>query len=85
MKAKDIKIGSVYAAKVSGMIVPVRVDGVREVFPFNKPNGINVYDVTNLVTKRRTTFKSAAKLRYKVNDDGSMPWGTWPKHCGYVS
>lgn len=69
MKAKDIRVGSVYAAKVSGNIVPVRVDVIREVFTFDKSK--TAYDVKNLKTGRVTTFRSAAKFRYKLNDDGS--------------
>lgn len=70
MKAKDVRVGSVYAAKVSGNIVPVRVDAVREMILSYRREGnrlATVYDVTNLVTKRRTTFKSAAKLRHVWN------------------
>lgn len=65
MKAKDIRVGSVYAAKVSGLIRAVRIDAIREVFSSRFPNGRNVYDVTNLATKRKIVFQSAAKFRYE--------------------
>ena len=42
---------------------------VREVFTFDKP--ATAYDVKNLKTGRVTTFRSAAKFRYRLNDDGS--------------
>ena len=61
MKAKEIQVGGVYFAKVSGRIVPVLVDAIREV-DFDH-QGSRRYDVTNLHTKRKTTFRSAAKFR----------------------
>ena len=66
MKAKDIKVGVTYIAKVSGNLVPVRVDNVREVGAWTgqyKGTGRTVYDVTNLRTKRKLVFRSAAKFR----------------------
>ena len=74
VKKSEIKVGGHYLAKVSGRVVTVRVDTVREV-P-NYRNGGNravytsdktVYDVTNLVTGRKTTFRSAAKFRSEVD------------------
>ena len=75
MKANEIEKGGKYIAKVSGNLTTVRVDEIREVIK----RGWNsyaaaptyrdavVYDVTNLTTGRRTTFKSAAKFRRPVN------------------
>ncbi len=72
MKAKDITVGGKYRAKVSGKIVTVRVDAIREVNRFagtdaysgrSKYRDQTVYDVTNLTTGRRTTFRSAMKFR----------------------
>lgn len=61
MKAKEIQVGGVYFAKVNRRIVPVLVDAIREVN--SDYQGSRRYDVTNLTTKRRTTFRSAAKFR----------------------
>lgn len=71
MKAKEIKVGGRYTAKVSGKLTTVRVDAIREI---TRMSGTNydgsrkyrdavVYDVTNLSTGRRTTFRSATKFR----------------------
>ncbi len=74
MKAKEIEVGGVYVAKVSGRLVQVRVDGIRKIRTYNArqvarvgQTGIRqVYDVTNLRTKRQTVFQSAAKFRSAV-------------------
>jgi hypothetical protein len=71
MKANEIEVGGKYIAKVSSNLVTVRVDEIREVTSsrMNHYSGRLdytdkvVYDVTNLATGRRTTFKSAAKFR----------------------
>jgi hypothetical protein len=76
MKAKEIKVGGRYTAKVSGKLTTVRVDAIREI---TRMSGTNydgsrkyrdavVYDVTNLSTGRRTTFRSATKFRGDVKD-----------------
>lgn len=57
MRQADVKIGAVYNAKVSGKIVPVRVDSEW---------GSRGYYVTNLATGRELKFKTAAKLRAAV-------------------
>lgn len=72
MKKSQINVGGVYTAKVSGRIVNVRVDAIREVFPPNRPNGVNVYDITNLATGRRLTFRSAAKFRDVANSSPEL-------------
>lgn len=64
MKQAEIKVGHQYQAKVSGKIVVVRVDAIRETTRFGKD--VMVYDVTNLCTGRALTFKSAAKFRRGV-------------------
>ena len=70
MKKSEIMIGGVYVAKVSNKLTRVRVDAIREYDPsfgFNRlrPTYTQTrYDVTNLTTGRRTTFRSAAKFRY---------------------
>lgn len=61
MKKSEIRVGGLYRAKVSGRIVTVRVDAIRESEKF--AIGVwHLYDVTNLSTGRRTTFRSAAKF-----------------------
>jgi hypothetical protein len=59
MRAQDVQIGGRYWAKVSGRLVIVRVDQVRDGL-----NGRKRYDVTNTVTGRTTTFRSATRLRH---------------------
>lgn len=61
MKAAEIKVGERYLAKVNGRVVTVRVDAVRERYISTRTQ--TVYDVTNLTTGRKTTFRSAAKFR----------------------
>ena len=57
MKKSEIKTGEVYSAKVSGSIVPVRID--RE-----NPRG--GWDGTNLKTKKSVRIKSGQRLRGKA-------------------
>ena len=74
MKANEITKGGKYIAKVSGNLVTVRVDEIRETSRGRMAAGgytygtATVYDVTNLKTGRRTTFRSAAKFRRAVVD-----------------
>lgn len=67
MKKDEIKVGGHYVAKVSGKLTTVRVDAIRETsaanYSWRTNNGFR-YDVTNLKTGRKTTFKSAAKFRW---------------------
>ncbi len=70
MKKADVKVGGLYRAKVSGKLTTVRVDAIRERDGWNggsiyasQRKATTVYDVTNLATGRRTTFRSAAKFR----------------------
>ena len=59
MKAKDIKVGEKYIAKVSNKLTTVQVMDIRQSSVYNH----QVYDVKNLATGRKTTFKSAQKFR----------------------
>jgi hypothetical protein len=59
MRASDIQVGGRYLAKVSGRIVVVRVDQIRDGL-----SGRKRYDVTNMATGRTTTFRSASRLRH---------------------
>lgn len=67
MKKAEIKVGGLYKAKVSGNIVTVRVDRINERDGFNA--GKATFDVTNLTTGRKTTFRSAAKFRCEAKPD----------------
>ena len=57
MKKKEVEIGGVYVAKVSGKLAPVRID--REAT-------YGGWEGTNLVTMRSVHIKSAQRLRRKV-------------------
>ncbi len=66
MKKHKIKVGENYIAKISGKLTTVRVDAIRETNSYraHQPHTPTTrYDVTNLVTGRRTTFRSALKFR----------------------
>lgn len=63
MKKKDIKTGGHYTARVSGNIVTVRVDKIRDYTGWGGTYQRTVYDVTNLKTGRKTTFRSAQRFR----------------------
>lgn len=62
MKAKDIKIGGKYTAKVAGNITTVRVDTIRESFGYGG-RSTTVYDVTNLRTGRKIVVRSPQRFR----------------------
>jgi len=55
MKNRDIQVGKVYAAKISGVVVPVRLAGE------SRHGG---WDAINLRTGRMVRIKSGRKLRY---------------------
>lgn len=63
MKADQIVVGGHYAAKVNDAITTVRVDAIRTVDYRGIRKDATVYDVTNVRTGRKTTFRSAAKFR----------------------
>lgn len=71
MKRTEIKVGGIYIAKVGSNITRVRVDGINE-HNFARLVGESAisYDVTNLKTGRKTTFRSAAKFRSEVKEGG---------------
>src|SRR5687767_12936373 len=75
MKANEIKVGGVYIAKVNNKLQKVRVDDIRLTFAPATPSAkmawtssrdVWVYDVTNLATGCKTTFRSPAKFRSEV-------------------
>ena len=57
MKKADVKVGGTYAAKVSGKVVPVRIDA-------ENPRG--GWDATNTATGKKVRIKSARRLRGAV-------------------
>lgn len=65
MKTKDIVVGGKYIAKVSGRLTTVRVLNVREVTTYSgaSTRDRKCFDVVNMATGRKTTFRSAAKFR----------------------
>lgn len=78
MKASEIRVGGVYIAKVSNKLTRVRVDAIRE-------TGWSIrcvwaYDVTNLTTGRKTTFRSAAKFRCRFDGPGGNKDGPVERH-----
>jgi len=62
MKKEQVKIGQVYAAKVTGKIVPVRITG-------ESPHG--GWDAINVRTNRPVRIKSAQRLRSRISVPGA--------------
>lgn len=71
MKAKEIQEGHIYVAKVSSKVTRVRVDKIREYRLGIQDKSVTRYDVTNLTTGRRTTFRTAGKFRFEVREDST--------------
>lgn len=65
MKKNEIVVGGLYNARISGNFVTVRVDAIRETFD-HRDKSSTVFDVTNLKTGRKVTFRSAMKFRSKA-------------------
>ena len=61
MKKDEVKVGGVYAAKVSDKVVPVRLDS---------ENAHGGWDATNLKTGKAVRIKSAQRLRAQVKPAG---------------
>lgn len=85
MKKADIVVGGKYSAKVSGRIVTVRVDAIRERPATATFRGRTVFDVTNLDTGRKLTFDSAAKFRGEVKEKVEDKKGADPTTVRTVS
>lgn len=60
MRKKDVALGKVYVAKISGRLVRVRL--VAE-------SSYGGWDALNLATGRQVRIKSAAKLREEVKEN----------------
>jgi len=58
MKKSQIKVGGTYTAKVSGFVVPVRIES-------ESPNGGWVG--INILTHREVRIKTAARLRREID------------------
>jgi hypothetical protein len=63
MKKHEVKVGGTYTAKVSGKVVPVRIDG-------QNPRG--GWDATNTATGKKVRIKSAQRLRGAVRKSKPM-------------
>jgi len=61
---KDVRVGAVYAVKVSGAIAPVRIDARDEYFIRGKK--LVRWNGTSLRTNLKVYVRSAAKLRYEL-------------------
>ncbi len=66
MKSSEIEVGGKYTAKVSGQIVTVRVDQIKEHYQRSSERWVDHYECTNLNTSRRITIKSCQRFRAKV-------------------
>lgn len=75
MKRKQVTLGHTYAAKVSGKVVPVRID--RE-----SPYG--GWDGTNTVTGREVRIKTAARLRYEIKPKTEPKPDYAKASCGHL-
>jgi hypothetical protein len=63
MRSSDVVVGRVYLAKVSGRLVPVRIE--RPVLAgFGRIQV--VWEATNLATGRRILIRSARRLRERM-------------------
>lgn len=69
MTKDQVTVGGEYLAMVSDKLVTVRVDRIYSANRFNKKDS-TCYDVTNLSTGRKLTFKSAGKFRRAAKYDG---------------
>ena len=73
MKIADVHVGGRYVAKVSGILTTVRVLAVRETaspwFLASSRRSCTHIDVVNERTGRRTTFRSAGRLRRAIAAD----------------
>ena len=68
MKKKEIRQGAFYVAKVNNKLTTVRVNDIRTVGNKFWNRDQTVYDVTNLSTGRKTTFRSAQKFRRETSN-----------------
>jgi hypothetical protein len=65
MKGNEIEVGKVYAVKVSGKVVPVRIWRKCERFPKHRPYGVDYWEGCNCRTGRQVKILSAQRFRYE--------------------
>lgn len=63
MKKHEIHVGAVYAVKVSGRVVPVKIITIA---------GSGGWYGISLVTHAEVRIKSAQRCRWRCTDDGSL-------------
>ena len=71
MKKNEIHVGSTYLARVSGRLVTVKVEAIRGGVNYRgirEGRDQRYYDVRNLSTGRKLTFRSAAKFHSVVGN-----------------
>lgn len=69
MKGKEVKIGSVYAVRVSGAIAPVRVDSTSTINHYHgmgRTSTTTGWNCTNLRTQRKVHVRGAGKFRREL-------------------
>ncbi len=66
MKKSEIVEGGKYRAKVSDRLVTVLVNRIEDTWTWGDKT-VTRYHVTNLMTGRKTMFRSAAKFRSVVS------------------
>lgn len=69
VKKKEVQIGRIYAAKISGRVVPVKVTASHDA---------GGWTAENLRTGHPVRIRSAAKLRYPCDKDGNREL---PENC----
>lgn len=83
MKAKDVKVGGVYLATVSGKTARVRIDAerVKQCGSASRPSCRSWWEGTNLDTGRRVSVRSAQRLwtaeGAPVRDDVPSGWAKY--------
>jgi len=71
MTKKLVEIGEVYTAKISGKLVPVRIDrnrGEMLGFSSNRPVRHKGWDATNMTTGQKIHIRTAVTLRGHVEN-----------------
>lgn len=73
MKQSELKVGEHYLAKVSNKTTIVRLDAIREIEVLtgacssSKRRTVKRFDVTNMRTERKATFRSAIRFHKPLN------------------
>jgi hypothetical protein len=63
----DVKVGSTYAVKVSGRIVPVTIlEANKQLVGYPKRREVVMWVGENRQTGKHVSIRSAAKLRYEL-------------------